>query len=178
MTIGKELEKKSRYMSKLLRHNPEELKINEEGWVSTEELCAKLKINLTSLDQIVKENDKQRFIFNEDKSKIRANQGHSINVDLNLTPQAPPNKLYHGTSKESYEIIKNMGIQKMKRQHVHLSASIETAIKVGIRHCRADVFPAVCIIDAETMHKDGFKFYLSENKVWLTDNVPSKYLIN
>ncbi len=132
-----------------------------------------VKVTMELLEHVVATNSKKRFSFNEDKTKIRASQGHSINIDLQFSSVQPPAALYHGTAERSIASILQNGLQKRNRQHVHLSADIETAINVGKRHGK----PVVLIVDAATMHAEGLEFYLSANGVWLTDNVPSKYLI-
>ncbi|TKK64307.1 RNA 2'-phosphotransferase [Ilyomonas limi] len=116
--------------------------------------------------------NKQRFAFNEDKSKIRASQGHSIHVDLQLKEKVPPQYLYHGTGKKAVASILQSGLQKRTRQHVHLSIDIPTAFSIGKRHG----MPKVFIVAAQQMQQDGFTFYLSENNVWLTANVPVQYI--
>lgn len=170
-----------KFLSLVLRHNPETIgiKLDENGWASVDELLqglkkANRKISMETLEEIVETNDKKRYSFNEDKTKIRANQGHSIDVDLNLKEQTPPRVLYHGTAEASFENIKKFGLVKQNRNHVHLSLDVETATKVGKRHGK----PIILEINAEAMDKDGYKFYLSENGVWLTDNVPIKYILN
>lgn len=169
----------SKFLSLVLRHAPEkiQLRLDENGWAKTNELitqCNKFhkKLNLELLDYVVENNDKKRFAFNDDKSMIRACQGHSIVVDLNMDQTMPPDFLYHGTVDEFLEAIKKEGLQKMSRQHVHLSQEKETAIKVGSRRGK----PIVLIVNTKKMQEDGFVFYLSENKVWLTDEVPAKYI--
>jgi putative RNA 2'-phosphotransferase len=169
----------SKFLSLILRHAPEkiELQLDENGWANVNELikqCNKFhkKINLKLLNYVVETNDKKRFAFNEDKTMIRASQGHSIKVDLDIEVVIPPDFLYHGTVDKFLEPIKNEGLQKMSRQHVHLSQDRETAIKVGSRRGK----PIILIVNSKQMQEDGFKFYLSENKVWLTDEVPVKYI--
>lgn len=129
-------------------------------------------LTFEELDEIVETNDKKRFIFNEDKTRIRANQGHSIDINLALIPQKPPKFLYHGTAQSNIDSIFEKGIEKRNRQHVHLSQDIETATKVGMRHGK----PVILTIDTEKMFDDGIEFYLSENNVWLTDFVDIKYI--
>lgn len=124
------------------------------------------------LEEIVRTDGKQRFSFSIDKTRIRANQGHSIPVDLELTPLKPPEILWHGTGKKYEESIRKQGIQRQSRQYVHLSDCLETAIKVGQRHGE----PVVFDIDAAQMYLDGYDFYRSENGVWLTDEVPPRYI--
>lgn len=169
----------SKYISFLLRHKPEagNLKLDVEGWCDVEELMKALNkkfkgVTFNDLNKIVITDNKGRYSFNDDSTKIRANQGHSINVDLKLESIKPPKELYHGTSKNNFEKIKMVGsIKKMARQYVHLSDNLETASNVGKRHGELIILR----IDSEKMFNDGFKFYLSQNGVWLTDNVPAKY---
>jgi len=173
--------KTSKFLSLVLRHKPEtiQIKLDENGWVSVDELIEKLNKNGKDIDfeilkYIVDTNSKKRFAFNESKSKIRASQGHSLQIDLNYKSLIPPETLYHGTSERFLESILKSGIEKRNRQHVHLSSEIETALKVGQRHGK----PVILEIETEKMNMDGFKFYLSENKVWLTDYVPIEYVKN
>ena len=171
----KELIKKSRFLSLILRHEPEKvgLKLDDKGWANVEELLKKANYSLDLLEEIVATNNKKRFEFNENKTKIRACQGHSIDVDLDLKEVAPPTFLFHGTQTDFITSIHKNGLSKMKRNHVHLSADRETAEKVAIR--RGEKF-AILTIASEQMHIDGHKFYQSTNGVWLTDNVPTKYI--
>ncbi|AGF57539.1 putative RNA 2'-phosphotransferase [Clostridium saccharoperbutylacetonicum] len=169
----------SKFISLILRHKPEEigLKLDEYGYIKTSDLIKGLnlkgyKVTISDIERIVAEDNKQRYSFNEDKSKIKANQGHSITVNLELQPIEPPKVLYHGTATRFSERICKEGIKKQNRQYVHLSSDVETATKVGKRHGELVIFK----IDSDEMYKDGYKFYLSENKVWLTDYVPIKYL--
>ncbi len=171
----------SKFLSLVLRHSPETigLKLDENGWADITELILKCnnkggqnQMTTELLDYVVENNDKKRFAFNEDKTKIRASQGHSISVELNLKETEPSDFLYHGTVEKFLENIKNEGLQRMSRQHVHLSKDRETAVKVGSRRG----IPQILTIRSREMHKDGFKFYLSENNVWLTDEVPVKYI--
>jgi putative RNA 2'-phosphotransferase len=170
-----DLKSKSKYLSLLLRHKPEvaNLTMDEEGWVNVKELCQKTNLTLTELTQIVESNDKQRFVFdNVAKTRIRANQGHSVSIKEIFEKVVPPNVLYHGTPKESVGIIFAQGLDKMKRHHVHLSKDIETATKVAARRGEPRIFK----IDAERMHQDGYEFFISANGVFLTDKVPMQYL--
>lgn len=169
----------SKFLSLVLRHQPGIINLNldENGWADVKELqekCANNNILFTfeELDEVVETNDKKRFIFNEDKTKIRASQGHSIAVDLALKPQQPPEFLYHGTAQNNLDSILEKGIEKRSRQHVHLSSSKDTAEKVGMRHGK----PVLLTIMTGKMHADGILFYLSENKVWLTDFVDPQYI--
>lgn len=169
----------SKFLSLILRHSPQNIQIqlDENGWANVDELitkCAKHKHIFTfkELEEVVATNDKQRFIFNENKTKIRANQGHSITIDLALQPQTPPDYLYHGTISKFLNDIRKVGLLKMSRQHVHLSPDKETAIKVGSRRG----VPVILVVQSNKMHQDGYSFYLSENGVWLTDHVPANYI--
>lgn len=169
----------SKFLSLVLRHSPEtiNLKLDEKGWADVEELIEKCskngnELNAELLNYVVVNNDKKRFAFNEDKTKIRASQGHSISVELDLNEAEPSEYLYHGTVGKFMDSIQKEGLQKMSRQHVHLSIDRETAIKVGGRRG----VPQILTVQSGEMFKDGFKFYLSENNVWLTDEVPPKYI--
>ncbi|MFB2836742.1 RNA 2'-phosphotransferase [Floridanema evergladense] len=173
------LVKISKYLSKHLRHTPEEIGITlaEGGWVSVAELMEASQKNgflftRAELDEVVAKNDKKRFSFDSTGKLIRANQGHSVEVDLLLTPTLPPDVLYHGTGANTVELIWQDGVCKMSRHHVHLTRSISVAKKVGTRHGK----PVVFAVDAAAMYKDGHDFYCSENGVWLVDRVPPKYL--
>ena len=125
------------------------------------------------LDRIVAENDKKRFSYNDDKTMIRANQGHSISIDLKLTPTEPPKILYHGTVSKFMMSIRDKGLLKMSRQHVHLSDEVSTAKSVGSRRGKALILE----VDSAKMYHEGFEFFLSKNGVWLTEYVPFKYII-
>ena len=171
--------KLSKFLSLILRHKPETigLTLDSQGWANVDALIelAKAKgtqINRDLIEEIVSCNDKQRFTFNEDKSKIRANQGHSVVVDLALTPQEPPEYLYHGTAKRFLDSILSCGLIKQSRNHVHLSSDRSTAIKVGKRHGA----PVVLQIQSGKMYEAGLKFFLAKNNVWLTDSVPPQYI--
>lgn len=173
------LVKISKYLSKHLRHTPERIgiKLIEGGWVSVDELltaCAKDNFSITrpELNEVVEKNSKKRFSFDSTGKLIRANQGHSVEVDLQLEPQIPPDVLYHGTGKGAVEIILRTGLSKMSRHHVHLSIDIPTARNVGKRHGS----PVVFAVDAAAMYADGDRFYCSDNGVWLVDCVPPQYL--
>ena len=165
----------SRFLSTVLRHKPEILgiKIDKQGWTDVETLLSKMTdFTMQDLEVIVETNNKQRFSFNEDKTKIRANQGHSIPVDLGLVAQVPPFYLFHGTAESTVPVIKESGIKKMNRNHVHLSTDEQTAIQVGNRKGNCEIL----VIRAKEMHNDDIKFYLSDNGVWLTDYVSPKYI--
>ena len=146
--------------------------MDKYGYVDTKSLIKALNITTEKLIEIVNKDNKQRYSFNSDKSKIRANQGHSIKVDLELTEKQPPDILYHGTVEKFIDSILEKGLIPKERNHVHLSKDIETAHIVGQR--RGD--PIILEINSKKMYEDGFKFYESENKVWLTEKVPVKYI--
>ena len=169
----------SKFLSLILRHKPETigLKLDPNGWVNVIELLTQMnkngrQLNMSELEYVVETNNKKRFEFNDDKTKIRASQGHSLGVDLQYESKTPPTILYHGTSTTFVESIKASGLLKLKRDHVHLSSDTDTATKVGSRHGKPFIFEVL----AGEMVENGFKFYQSTNGVWLTDHVPSKYL--
>lgn len=170
----------SKFLSLVLRHNPQKigLTLDPSGWVSVETLLAALAkhghpLTRPQLEEIVSTNEKKRFAFNEDKTQIRASQGHSIPVELGYQAQPPPPLLYHGTATRFEGSIRKQGILKGDRHHVHLSADKETATKVGQRHGQ----PVVLTIDAPAMVSQGHVFLKSENGVWLTDHVPPQFLL-
>ena len=165
----------SKFLSLVLRHRPQTigLTLDENGWADVNDLLKKANVDIATLEFVVATNDKKRFAFNEDKTKIRASQGHSIKVDLKLEPVSPPPFLFHGTQADKIDTIKNSGrLCKMKRRYVHLSQDISTAIGVATRRAKNI---AVIIVDSKKMTDNGCLFYLSENGVWLTDSVPSAY---
>ena len=168
----------SKFLSLILRHKPEVIGItlDEHGWADVNDLIDGVRrsrpFDMEDLERIVKEDGKQRYCFNEDRTKIRANQGHSIPVDVELKEADPPGILYHGTGEKSADSIEREGLRAMKRLYVHLSDTYDKAIRVGMRHGR----PVVYAIDAQKMKKDGCIFYLSVNGVWLTKEVPLRYL--
>lgn len=169
----------SKFLSLVLRHAPEQagITLDVNGWTDVKILLSKLKskghvCDFSDLENLVANNDKKRFAFNDTKTKIRANQGHSIEVDLKLEEIEPPRFLYHGTVSYSIDTIKREGLNKMLRHHVHLSENKETAIKVGSRRGN----PHILKISSGIMYENGFKFYKSANDVWLTDNVPVIYI--
>ena len=169
----------SKYLSKHLRHQPQRLGLELEpgGWVPVEALlaaCARdgMPITRDELDEVVARNNKQRFGFDETGECIRAKQGHSVAVDLQLTPATPPDVLYHGTGKQAVEPILREGLRKMRRHHVHLSPDMATAIVVGKRHGP----PVVFAVDAAAMSAAGYSFYRSDNGVWLVDSVAPRFL--
>jgi len=169
----------SKFLSLVLRHKPETIGIvlDDNGWTDVEVLLKEINktdisIDIDILKHVVETNLKKRFAFNETFSKIRANQGHSIEIELGYTAKRPPTILYHGTAERFVAKIQETGLLKMDRHHVHLSADVETAQKVGQRHGKPIVFEIL----AEQMFSDKFEFYVSDNGVWLTDQVPVKFL--
>ncbi len=168
-----------KFLSLILRHNPNAIgvKLDESGWLSVEQLLHGLKnkgqtLSFEELEDIVIHNDKKRYCFNEDKTQIRANQGHSLEIDLVLKKITPPDILYHGTALRFMKSIQQQGLIKKNRHHVHLSIDKEIAYKVGSRHGK----PIVLCIASKLMDKAGFSFYCSANGVWLVDAIPVKYL--
>ena len=168
-----DLIKKSKFLSLILRHKPEEIDIelDKNGWTSVADLLYATHWSISDLDEVVEKNNKKRFEYNDNKTMIRACQGHSVNVDLNLPPSNPPSILYHGTSTRFLKSIFKNGIIAKGRNLVHLSEDFDTAIQVGSRHGH----PIVLLIMASDMDKDGYTFCLSNNGVWLTKEVPVKY---
>ncbi|MFD0316067.1 RNA 2'-phosphotransferase [Streptomyces flavalbus] len=169
--------KVSKYLSKHLRHQPERigLTLDEGGWVEIDALLAAasahgFRVTREELDHVVAHNDKRRFAI--DGTRIRASQGHSIEVDLGLPAVTPPPYLYHGTVARHLDAIRAEGLRPMNRHDVHLSADRETATRVGARRGR----PVVLSVDAAAMHRDGYEFRVSANGVWLTQAVPARYL--
>ncbi len=168
----------SKYMSYILRHNPQGMSISIDGWMEVEDLLKLLNrrfsfnIQGSDIERIVLNNDKKRFKIKS--SKIRASQGHSLKqIDLNLIPKIPPEYLYHGTKRSSFELISKEGLRKLKRHHVHLSKDRRTAINVANRWREHNL---ILRIHSKEMYHKGHTFYLSENGVWLTDHVPPQYI--
>lgn len=159
----------------LLRHNPEGLTMDKHGYVDVVPLLDKVDITQVELDHIVDTNNKKRLAYNSDKTKIRATQGHSVKVDVQLKEARPPRTLYHGTTPDNVSKIMKSGLDKMRRLHVHLSEDKNVAYDVGKRYSKYKD-PIILEIDSAAMYADGHKFFLSENGVWLIDNVPSKYI--
>lgn len=170
----------SRFISLILRHKPEVIGItlDEHGWADVDDMIAginqsgKYKIDRDMLDEIVRTDEKQRYSYNEDHTLIRANQGHSIPVDVELEKVEPPEFLYHGTGEKFTASIDKQGLIPKSRLYVHLSPDEETAVKVGRRHGK----PVIYLVRAGNMKRDGYAFYRSVNGVWLTKEVPVKYL--
>jgi len=171
----------SKFLSLVLRHKPEtiDLELDAHGWASVSVLLAKLQdifpqIGLEQLKYVVENNNKQRFSFNEGQSKIRANQGHSQTVDLQLDPIEPPEFLFHGTATRNLQSISREGLKKMNRHHVHLSESFQTATQVGMRYGK----PVVLKVMAQRMWQSGVLFYRTANGVWLTERVAPNYIMS
>ncbi|MDT9681853.1 RNA 2'-phosphotransferase [Streptomyces sp. TRM76323] len=169
--------KVSKYLSRHLRHQPERigLVLDPQGWVAVDDLLRAMArhgmpLSRAELEHVVAVNDKRRFALDGDR--IRASQGHTVDVDLGLPPATPPAYLYHGTVGARLEAIRAEGLRPMSRHHVHLSPDRETAARVGSRRGR----PVVLTVDAGAMHGDGHVFHVSANGVWLTDGVPPRYL--
>lgn len=169
----------SKFLSLVLRHDPDRigLQLDREGWAEVDHLLACLAGagKITSRDEletVVAENDKQRFRFSDDETRIRANQGHSISVDLALEQVQPPTILFHGTATRFLDSIRKQGLLRGSRQHVHLSAEKATAHKVGQRHGR----PIILKVEAAKMAAEGFEFFRSDNGVWLVDHVPVGFI--
>ena len=174
-----DVSRESRFLSLILRHKPDEvgLKLGPGGWVRIDELLGAMKrvgrkLTRDHLIEIVEQNDKKRFTISSDGERIRAAQGHSIDVDLDLPAQAPPDELFHGTARAHLGEIFSAGIIPGRRQQVHLSVDIATALTVGGRHGK----PVVLTVAAKAMNQHGHKFYRADNGVWLTDHVPTGYL--
>lgn len=177
--MPKSLESLSKFLSLVLRHKPEEigLTLDAEGWADIDHLVRLANANGTALTQdivleIAVTSDKQRFAISLDNKRIRANQGHSVAVNLKLVPHQPPPELFHGTATRFAQSIRTNGLVAGSRQHVHLSLDTDTATMVGTRHGK----PLVLVVRALEMHRNGFEFYLADNGVWLTSNVPPGYL--
>ncbi len=171
--------RKSKTLSSVLRHRAASygLTLDPQGWIAIDELLPALakrgrRMSRGELDRVVAENDKQRFEFSVDRTRIRARQGHTVEVDLALPPAAPPPTLYHGTFAKALDSIRREGLTKQTRHHVHLSPDEATAAKVGARRGR----PVILTIDTAAMARDGHEFFLTGNAVWLTDAVPANYI--
>lgn len=176
--VTMEMVKTSRYISLILRHRPEVIGISldENGWADVDQLIQGVNmthfLNRELLEEIVNTDSKQRYAFNEDKTKIRANQGHSISVDVGLKPVEPPEILYHGTGESHVSSIDSQGLLAQSRLFVHLSSDVETAEVVGARHGK----PVIYQVLSGRMVRGGYEFYRSVNGVWLTKEVPVPYL--
>lgn len=170
--------KTSKFLSLILRHKPEVIGItlDEHGWARVDEVIAGIAktrpMSMEILEEIAATDSKGRYAFNEDKTLIRANQGHSVHVDVELEEKVPPEVLYHGTGEKSVASIEAQGLLPMSRLYVHLSMDVATAAKVGQRHGK----PVVFRVDAQKMAAQGQRFYVSRNGVWLTKQVPAEFL--
>ena len=180
-TEERRLERLSKFISMILRHKPQVIGItlDEHGWADVDELIKginetgeEVEFSKATLETIVKTDKKQRYSVSQDKTLIRANQGHSIPVDVELEKKEPPKVLYHGTGVKSVKAIQEQGLLPMERLYVHLSTDVETATNVGKRHGT----PVIFKVNTEQMQKDGYDFFQSINGVWLTKEVPAKYL--
>ncbi|MGY3266168.1 RNA 2'-phosphotransferase [Lysobacter sp. HA35] len=174
-----ELVRQSRFISRVLRHSPQSigLSLDDAGWADVDELLAaaaahSVALDRATLDEIVASNDKQRFAVDASGTRIRANQGHSIDVDLGLVPVEPPERLFHGTATRHLKSILRDGLHRGRRRHVHLATDADTARRVGARHG----VPAVLGIRAHALHTAGEMFYRSDNGVWLIEKVPPRFI--
>lgn len=168
-----------KFLSLILRHKPETINLilDENGWASVKELLERSVQNGNSftrneLEVVVETNEKKRFSFDESGAKIRANQGHSLELKIEFEERTPPKILYHGTAERNVKAIWETGLQRMKRHHVHLSADVETARNVGARYGK----PVIFQIETEKMLAENFKFYISKNGVWLADKIPPEFI--
>ncbi len=175
--MSKNSKKISKYFSYILRHKPESigLVLNESGWAEIQDLIRKtgnFELNREIVELVVETDEKQRFCISNDGLYIRANQGHSIEIDLELQSLEPPETLLHGTAERFLDAIYKEGLKKMNRHHVHLSISETVAKSVGARYGK----PVLLSISAQKMYEDGYLFYKSANNVWLVDSVPLEYI--
>ncbi len=175
----KERRKKSKFLSLVLRHQPDTIgiELDPAGWVDVEVLLSALtrhnrSMSRVALDEVVRTNDKQRFTFNQDHTRIRANQGHSVQIELGYEPATPPEILFHGTPQQFVEAIVKQGLKKMNRHHVHLHIDIATSTAVGQRRGK----PVLLRVRSLDVHLAGHEFLVTPNDVWLTDHVPTKYI--
>lgn len=180
MAFEKKMEETSKFLSFVLRHRPEAigLELNYNGWVTIDDLVSKanasgmISLTHTVVEEVVESNDKKRFSISEDGRRVRANQGHSLKVDLELKAAVPPVILFHGTATRFLDSILSKGLTSMQRNHVHLSSDANTALSIGKRHGK----PVVLQISAGQMSHQGYKFHVSTNKVWLVKAVPPAFL--
>ncbi len=179
--MSKAINKASKFLSFVLRHEPEAIGLNLDpnGWANIDDLITNassaeqgMQLDKELINKVVSDNDKKRFIISEDGQNIRANQGHSIKVDLELKPTKPPVTLYHGTATRFLDSILKEGLKPGQRQHVHLSTNFETATQVGQRYGK----PVILKVNALAMFEQGHQFFVSENGVWLTKNVPINHI--
>jgi putative RNA 2'-phosphotransferase len=177
--MSDDLTRTSKFLSLVLRHKPEEigLTLDENGWANVEELIVRAnhsgrKLDRATIEQVVATSDKKRFALSPDGTRIRANQGHSVDVDLALEPRQPPEILFHGTATRFLESIREQGLLPGNRQQVHLSLDEATAVKVGQRHGK----PVVLKVRSGEMWRMGIKFFCSDNGVWLTEKILREYI--
>jgi putative RNA 2'-phosphotransferase len=173
MLDEQKLKRISRRMSKILRHDTEGLSYTKDGWIKVSDLLSHLSITKTDLDWIVENNDKKRFTYDKHQLRIRASQGHTLDVSLEMKKITDVDVLYHGTSQEIKHLILKEGLKPMSRTHVHMSKDIETATKVGSRKSSKII---ILHIDSKSMIEDGKDIFISENGVYLTDYVEPKYI--
>ena len=174
------VKKISKFLSLVLRHQPEKIgiQLDESGWVAVDKLLAGMNqhgrpiITHATLEEVVQTNDKKRFSFSEDGQRIRANQGHSLTIELGYEPAIPPEILLHGTPTRFVDTIRKEGLKKMKRHHVHLHTDLKTATAVGNRRGQAVILK----INSQAMHEAGYTFYVTPNDVWLVDQVPPEFI--
>jgi putative RNA 2'-phosphotransferase len=169
----------SKFMSLVLRHRPDKigLTLDANGWAKVSDLVAcsrggNVRLSLDLIQEVVATNDKQRFVLSEDGERIRASQGHSISIDLALVPREPPDILFHGTASRFVSSIRQQGLLRGKRHHVHLSLESATALKVGQRHGK----PVVLTVQSGRMWQAGIAFFCSDNGVWLTEWVAPEFI--
>jgi putative RNA 2'-phosphotransferase len=170
----------SKFLSYVLRHDPQSIGValSPAGWIAVDELLAAAakhgrRITREELEEVVAASDKQRFALSKDGLQIRANQGHSVPVELGYEPSPPPDVLYHGTTEKFLESIRRHGLQKRGRHHVHLSPTVETARAVGGRRGK----PVILSIRAREMYAAGYAFFVTPNQVWLADEVPPQFIV-
>ncbi|MEQ8856278.1 RNA 2'-phosphotransferase [Gimesia sp.] len=175
----KDIKRKSKFLSLILRHQPETvgIQLDESGWVDVETLLSAIdehgkRMSRETLEHVVHSNDKQRFSFSDDGTRIRANQGHSVKIELGYEAATPPEFLIHGTPQQFVAVIAREGLKKMKRHHVHLHGDENTALAVGQRRGK----PVLLKIRSGEMSQVGFEFFVTPNQVWLTDRVPPEYI--
>lgn len=177
--MTKQLDHLSKFLSLILRHKPEQigLQLDDQGWAEISVLIqqaqhANVVLTKSLLHEIVTNNKKQRFALSADGLRIRANQGHSLSIELNLMAQVPPDVLLHGTATRFLDAIRATGLSKMQRHHVHLTTDSDIAQTVGARYGKA----VVLSVDAKTMHEQGAQFFCSANGVWLVDSVAPEFI--
>ena len=169
----------SKFLSYVLRHNPGalDLELDPGGWVDVEALVKQARkdgrtLSREHIERVIAESDKQRFTLSADGQKIRANYGHSVDVNLDLEPAAPPERLFHGTARRTLPAIREEGLRPQSRQFVHLSATREEAKRVGQRHGT----PVVLVVRSGAMHAAGHTFYEATDAIWLTEAVPPRFI--